>query len=228
MEPRDGSAWASWCSPPSSPSSSDSVPSLVALGPARPRMLLAPPRGVLPSRSLCLGEIKTRRGEARCQTSRFTQHLPPKCPAPAPRQQAVPSMLPISSFFWHRQHTPHLAGIFSYTPWPSLPPPTLIPAGSSSSGKSWSFPSRSLGSAVLLPVLYLLLWCPIQAISPHLFHSICSSVLSPEISAPADVLCTLKNIQPPVKLFIPPRFCALGAACRPPGELTRAINQRDI
>lgn len=73
-------------------------------------------------------------------------------------------------------------------------PPTLIPAGSSSSGKSWSFPSRSLGSAVLLPVLYLLLWCPIQAISPHLFHSICSSVLSPEISAPADVLCTLKNI----------------------------------
>lgn len=107
-------------------------------------------------------------------------------------------------------------------------PPTLIPAGSSSSGKSWSFPSRSLGSAVLLPVLYLLLWCPIQAISPHLFHSICSSVLSPEISAPADVLCTLKNIQPPVKLFIPPRFCALGAACRPPGELTRAINQRDI
>lgn len=64
MEPRDGSAWASWCSPPSSPSSSDSVPSLVALGPARPRMLLAPPRGVLPSRSLCLGEIKTRRGES--------------------------------------------------------------------------------------------------------------------------------------------------------------------
>lgn len=203
MEPCGGSTWASWSSPPSLPFSSDSVPPLggscttVLVQHSLKCYSLPSCMGVLPSQSLCLGGHKDQEGgkpAARHPASPSVCHQNVLLSQRGLRgQRAVPSVRPISSFFWHRQRTPHLGGIFSYTPWPSLPP-RLIPAGSSSSGKPWSFPSRSLSSAVLLPMRCCSFGAQIRLSPPHLFHSICSSVLSPEISAPADVLCTLKNI----------------------------------
>lgn len=165
-------------------------------GPARPWMLLTPLQhwGVLPSRSLCLGEIKTRRGKASCQTSRFTQHLPPKCPAvPAPRAAGCSLHAPHFIIFLAQAAHPTPGWDFFLHPL-AEPGPHADPCWKQ---QQWEV----LVLSFLQPWLccpaacaVLLLWCPIQAISPHLFHSICSSVLSPEISAPADVLCTLKNI----------------------------------